>query len=187
MIKSLDDQDFRKRMERLERHIQEVERYADPEARAHTKEIVRTLLAMHAVGLERILEHVAGTGETGLSIIDALARDDLVGSLLLLYGLHPLDIETRVRHALDKVRPYLRFHGGSVELLGIADGVVRLRMETRCDGSPSSAIPLKRAIEEAVYEKAPDVTAIEVEEVEEQLPAANGQGQARVALPLVRG
>ena len=49
--------------------------------------------------------------------------NDLV-TVLLLYGLHPHPIETRVRQALDKVRPYLDSHGGNVELLSVNDGVV---------------------------------------------------------------
>ena len=96
------------------------------------------------------------------------------GCILLLHGLHPLDLETRVRQALDKVRPLLRSHGGNVELLGLAGGVARLRMLGSCDGCPSSAMTLKTAIEEAIYEKAPDVTAIEVDGT-----ATNGHVRAR--------
>ena len=93
-----------------------------------------------------------------------------MSSLLLLYGLHPLDLEARVQQALEKVRPLLRSHGGNVELLGIADGVVRLRMLGSCHGCPSSAMTLKNAIEEAIYAAAPDATAIEVEGVAEPPP-----------------
>jgi Fe-S cluster biogenesis protein NfuA len=179
-----EDQQFRKRIHRLETLIQEVEHFKDPEARVHTREIVQSLLDMHSVGLEKVLDHVAEAGEVGHSIIDGLARDELVGSLLLLYGLHPLDIETRVRQALDKVGPQLRSHGGSVELLGIADGLVRLRMLGSCEGCPSSAVTLKMSIEEAIYEKAPDVTAIVVEGITEQLAVTTGL--ERFALPLLQ-
>ena len=41
----------------------------------------------------------------------------------------PGDLETRVREALDEVRPYMESHGGDVELLGIEDGVARLRLD----------------------------------------------------------
>jgi nitrite reductase/ring-hydroxylating ferredoxin subunit len=60
-----------------------------------------------------------------------------------------------------------------VELLGLEDGVVRLRMQGSCDGCPSSAMTLKLAIEEAIYEAAPDITGIEVEGVVEQ-PSPKG-------------
>ena len=73
-----------------------------------------------------------------------------MGGLLLLHGLHPLDLEARVRQALDKVRPYLRSHGGNVELLGVDEGVVRLRLEGSCHGCPSSAATMRQTIEEAI-------------------------------------
>jgi len=117
-------------------------------------------------------------------LIDALVEDDLIASILLLHGLHPIDLETRVRQALEKVRPLLRSHGGNVELLGCSGGVVRLRMLGSCDGCPSSAMTLRHAIEAAIYEKAPDVTGIELDK-----PATNGQvakdGLARIALPIL--
>ena len=62
-----------------------------------------------------------------------------------------------MRGALDEVRPYLASHGGDVELLGVEDGVVRLRLEGSCNGCPSSAMTLKLAIEEAIARAAPDV------------------------------
>jgi Fe-S cluster biogenesis protein NfuA len=83
----------------------------------------------------------------------------------LLYGLHPLHLETRVSQALDQVRPYLHRHKGDVVLMGVIDGVVHLRMQGSCHGCPSSAMTLKNAIEEAIYAAAPDVAAIEVEGV----------------------
>ena len=74
-----------------------------------------------------------------------------------------------MRQALDKVRPLFALSRGNVELLGLSGGVVRLRMLGSCDGCPSSAMTLKHAIEAAIYEKAPDVTGIEVDQ-----PATNG-------------
>jgi Fe-S cluster biogenesis protein NfuA len=65
--------------------------------------------------------------------------------------------------ALEKVKPHLASHGGGVELLGITDGVVRLRLHGTCKGCPSSAETLKLAIEAAIYAAAPDVVSIEAE------------------------
>ncbi|MGI9168241.1 MAG: NifU family protein [Pyrinomonadaceae bacterium] len=136
-------------------------------------ETVQALMEFHGAGLERLMKIVAEAGDAGYAVFDNFARDDLVGSLLLLYGLHPLPLETRVTKALDKVRPYLDSHGGNVELLGIADGVDRLRMQGSCKSCPSSAMTLKLAIEEGIYAAAPDVVAIEAEGVAEQ-PSATG-------------
>ena len=69
--------------------------------------------------------------------------------------------------------PYLKSHGGNVELVAIDGvGVVRLRMQGSCHGCPSSAVTLKLAIEQAIHEAAPDVSAILVEGQAEPHPAA---------------
>ena len=160
-------------MEQVEGLIRRIENLPDPTARAAALALVQALMEFHGAGLERLMEIVAEAGDSGYAVFDNFAADDLVGSLLLLYGLHPLPIETRVTKALEKVRPYLDSHGGNVELLAITDGVVRLRMQGSCKSCPSSAMTLKLAIEEAIYAAAPDVVAIEAEGVAEQ-PSATG-------------
>jgi len=157
------DNDFRGRMGRIETLIEEIERFADPAAQAQAREIVQALLDFHGAALDNLLGHVAAAGTPGRTILEAMARDDLVSSLLLLYGLHPHDLDARVARALDRVRPQLHSHGGDVELLGLDGGVVRLRMQGSCHGCPSSAATLRQTIEAAIYDAAPDVAAIEVE------------------------
>lgn len=160
-------------MEQVEGLVRKIENLPDAAARATALELVQALMEFHGAGLERLMEIVAEAGEPAYAVFDNFAADDLVGSLLLLYGLHPLTLDERVTKALDKVRPYLDSHGGNVEVLGITDGVVRLRMQGSCKSCPSSAMTLKLAIEEAVYAAAPDVVAIEAEGVAEE-PVATG-------------
>jgi Fe-S cluster biogenesis protein NfuA len=184
MASSTDDREFRKRIERVESLIREVEQFSDPEVRARTEDILRAVIELHGVALDRVLEKLADAGEMGAQLIDSLAEDHVVASVLLLHGLHPLDLETRVRQALEKVRPQLRSHGGNVELVGLAGGVARLRMLGHCDGCPSSAMTLKLAIEQAILDSAPDVTAIEVDGVATNGHAAPDSG-VRFALPIL--
>jgi Fe-S cluster biogenesis protein NfuA len=176
---------FRTQLERLDRLIRGLDRLADPAARTQAREALQALLEVHGSALDRLLEHVVSVGPVGHDIIDACGRDDVVGGLLLLHGLHPHDVETRVRQALDSVRPYLRSHGGNVELVGVDGAIVRLRLIGSCDGCPSSAVTMQQTIEQAVYGRAPEVTAIEVEGLAEHLPAMPEDGTARVALPMV--
>jgi Fe-S cluster biogenesis protein NfuA len=164
-VSKAQDPEARRRLEHLETLIHNLERLPDPAARDQARELVRTLLDFHGAAVSKLLDRIAALGEPGHALIDSLAGDEMVSSLLLLYGLHPLDLETRVGQALDQVRPYLRTHHGDVELVGVADGVVRLRMRGSCHGCPSSAMTLKNSIEEAIYAAAPDVAAIEVEGV----------------------
>jgi Fe-S cluster biogenesis protein NfuA len=182
MTDTLDGREFQAQMQRLDALLKGVERFTDPAAKAQVRALVRAVLDLHGAGLERLLRHVQAAGEAGGAILDACAGDDVVSGLLLLHGLHPLPVEERVRRALDDVRPYLRSHGGNVELLGVSDGVVRLRLEGSCHGCPSSALTMKQTIEEAILARAPDMMAVEVEGVAEGAPA---DGAVRVALPVL--
>jgi Fe-S cluster biogenesis protein NfuA len=187
-----DNGELRKQMQRVERLLKEMEQVADPEVRERARLIVQGLMDLHGAALEAILGHIAESPRAGPAIIQSLAADGLVASVLLLYGLHPSDIETRVGQALEQARPLLKSHGGNVELIGLVDGVVRLRLQGSCHGCPSSAATLKNAIEEAIYSLAPDVNGIELEGEIEQAPH-NGNGmpgeavRGRIALPVMQG
>jgi Fe-S cluster biogenesis protein NfuA/nitrite reductase/ring-hydroxylating ferredoxin subunit len=133
-------------------------------ARERSEELVRLVADLYGAGLGRILDIVHDQGRLDGPVLDALAADDLVASLLLVHGLHPYDVETRIERALDEVRPYLGTHGGDVELLGVTEaGVVRLRLLGSCDGCASSSVTLKLAVEGAVEAAAPEITGIEVD------------------------
>lgn len=133
-------------------------------ARERAEELVRVVADLYGAGLERVLDIVYDCGRLDGEVLDALAADRLVAGLLLVHGLHPYDVATRVEKALTDVRPYLGSHGGDVELLGVSDeGVVRLRLLGSCDGCPSSSVTLKLAVEGAVQAAAPEITGIEVE------------------------
>src|SRR5215210_888790 len=153
----------------LQERVARIETLKDPNARSKAAEVVGVLLDLYGDGLARMMEVVA-EGEERERNFEAFARDELVSHLLLLHGLHPLDVEARVVGALEEVRPYLHSHGGNVELLGIEGGVVRVRMEGSCDGCPSSAMTLKLAIEEAVLKAAPDLEGVEAEGMAEEPP-----------------
>jgi len=159
-------------MKEVEGLIHRIEDLPDPAARNTALELAQVLMDFHGASLERLMEIVANAGESDEAVFDNFAADELVGNLLLLHGLHPVPLELRVTKALDKVRPALDSHGGSVVLLGISEGVVRLRLQGSCKACPSSAMTLQRTIEEAIYAGAPDVVAIETEGAEVQQSAA---------------
>jgi Fe-S cluster biogenesis protein NfuA len=157
--------ELKKNLARVESLIHEAEKLGDPQLRGQIQELVGHLLEFHGEALAKMVEDVAELGVPGQALMEAWSHDELVSSLLLLYDLHPVDTETRVRAALEQVRPYLKSHSGNVEFLGLADGVVHLRLEGHCHGCPSSTITLRTTIEKAIYEAAPDVAGIEVEGV----------------------
>ena len=117
---------------------------------------------MHGEGLERMLEAMDDEAR------GRMAEDGLVGSLLLIHGLYPIPLEQRVQEGLDRVRPYMESHGGNVELLGIEDGMARLRLTGSCDGCAASASTLELAVERELQEAAPDLMGMAVEGAVEQ-------------------
>jgi Fe-S cluster biogenesis protein NfuA len=163
-----DGKDFRQDIQRIGGLVQEIESIADPAIRATTKDLVQSLMDLHGAALEKALEIVAETGETGMSIIDRLGRDSLVSSVLILYGLHPEDLESRVVKAVDRVRQQLRKQGCEVELLGVNDGAIRMRVETGSHTCGSTAKTVQATLEAAMYDAAPDLTSLVIEGLEEK-------------------
>jgi Fe-S cluster biogenesis protein NfuA/nitrite reductase/ring-hydroxylating ferredoxin subunit len=147
---------------RVEALLEELEGLPDTVARSKAIEVLQALLDLYGQGLERIVDVVAEHDLDG-AMSESLAGDELASHLLLLHGLHPVPVDQRVRAALEGVRPYLESHGGNVELIGVDDGVARLRLEGSCSGCPSSAMTLKLAIEKAIHEAAPDVDEVVAE------------------------
>jgi Fe-S cluster biogenesis protein NfuA/nitrite reductase/ring-hydroxylating ferredoxin subunit len=128
------------------------------------EELVGLLVGLYGDGLAQILTVLADQGPPGAAMIDVLADDPTVESLLLLHGLHPLGVDARIQRALDRVRPYLGSHAGGVEYVGVdEEGVARLRLEGSCNGCPSSTVTVELAITGAVRDAAPEVTEVIVE------------------------
>jgi Fe-S cluster biogenesis protein NfuA/nitrite reductase/ring-hydroxylating ferredoxin subunit len=138
---------------------------ADGRAGAAAEELVTLLVGLYGDGLARIVAALHDNGAAGSAVLDTLTEDPLVENLLLLHGLHPLDVDARIQRALDRVRPYLGSHAGGVHYIGVTDGVAHLQLEGNCDGCPSSTVTVQLAIEGAVQDAAPEVTGIVVEGV----------------------
>lgn len=172
-------------VERVQELLGSLDAIADPVAQQRVQELIGTVLELYGAGLERILGIVSDAGDDALPIRQALLDDGVVSSLLLIHGLYPISLEERVVEALDSVRPFLASHGGNVELLGVDEGVARLRLEGSCNGCPASAATLESALKEAIDATAPDLLGLEVEGVvglEEEAGEPNGG----LSLPVVQ-
>jgi Fe-S cluster biogenesis protein NfuA len=167
-VSSANHNDVRQNIQRVGGLVQEIESIADPAIRAATKDLVQSLMDLHGAALERALDIVSEAGEPGMNIIDRLGRDPLVSAVLVLYGLHPENIDSRVARALDRVRPQLRKHGCEVELVSVHDGAIRLRVETGSHTCGSTAKTLQSMLEEAMYDAAPDLASLSIEGFEEK-------------------
>jgi Fe-S cluster biogenesis protein NfuA len=167
-----DEKDFQTRIQRIAGLVQELDSVADPASRAASKELVQLLMDLHGVGLNRMLEVIFRSGESGAQLIDKLGRDPLVSSLLVLYGLHPDDLPARVLKAIEQVKPKLRKMGCEVELQSLQEGDVQIRATLEGHTCGSTATTARATIEDALYAAAPDITSLSVNGLE--AAAANG-------------
>ncbi len=134
--------DFHLETERIEKLAAKLENAGDPETRAAALDLVQSVIELHGAALGRMIESFSRTVEGQRALSEALS-DEMVASMLLLHGLHPDDIETRVLRGIEKVRPYLQSHGGDVELASVRDGIVRLVLRGTCGSCPSSSLTIE--------------------------------------------
>jgi hypothetical protein len=87
--------DLRTVGDRVDGLLTELRALTDASVSSKTEEVVRLLVELYGGALERVLEVVAEQ-PGGLDTIDRLAEDELVASLMILHGLHPLAVEERV-------------------------------------------------------------------------------------------
>jgi Fe-S cluster biogenesis protein NfuA len=153
-------------IQRIASLVERLESCGDPSLRALARELVESIMALHGAGLERILEIAASSGEVGEQLIQQCGCDELVSSLLLLYGLHPDDLRTRVEHALEKSNAFLESHAAHAELMSISnDGAVRVHLHHKPNGGCGSAWgSLRATLETALQDAAPEALAIIVDE-----------------------
>ena len=84
-------------LQRIQQLTDELERVSDPNARAVGEQLVAAVIDMHGEGLQRIFEALEEEGAATAAVRERLTGDGVVASLMLIHGLYPVDLETRVR------------------------------------------------------------------------------------------
>lgn len=124
----------------------------DPASRDLAQEAIRLLMQLYGEGMARIVEALGGEAA------ERLTGDKLVASLLLLHGLHPVPLETRIQEALQRVERRL---DGARLAADVSPDFVRVRVEW--NGGAAPPVALSAMIERAIAESAPDAGRVEME------------------------
>ncbi|MFJ3981659.1 hypothetical protein [Streptomyces fungicidicus] len=124
------------------------------------EELVRVLMEFYGAAFARAMDLFRHRPDRpAREAVAALLRDELVGGLLVLHGLHPEDAPARIAHALDALPR-------SVESTGFdpATGELRLRLlgSGGC-GCGDSREAVEQAARDTLACFAPEVTAVTVE------------------------
>ena len=67
----------------------------------------------------------------------------------------------QVEGVLDMLRPFMQADGGDVELVGIDDGIVKVRLQGACGTCPSSTVTLRMGIEAQLKQRVAGVVGVE--------------------------
>ena len=70
-------------------------------------------------------------------------------------------IEDRVQKAIQELRPNLQADGGDIELLGVENGVVKVKLKGACAGCPMSTMTIQWGVENFLKKKIPGIVKVE--------------------------
>jgi Fe-S cluster biogenesis protein NfuA len=157
----MNNNEFQVHTEKIEKLVQRVTQFPDGEASTAALDLLQSLMDLHGAAIGRFSEMLSGS-EAGRASLARLSSDPLICGLLVLYGVHPHSFEERVVSAIEKADHLLVKKGGHVELLGIAENVVRVKIRAG-QGCGSSAETLKNMVDQSILETAPETLEIVAE------------------------
>jgi hypothetical protein len=155
----------------MEALLDRLVRLGDPAVREDARALVRLLMGLHGEALARLVEITRRSGHQDL--LDAWKADEQVNGLLLLHGLHPDELTSRVRQALAEIAPVAAFLRVEMVVDAVREEEVRLTLNAAPDVPPAALAELRERIEAAVAGAAPEVQAVRFD------------GGRRVGLPLL--
>jgi hypothetical protein len=165
------DQELAEANARIEQLLHEFGAHSDEDVGAGVHELVRLLSGLYGAGLGRALTLIGAHPQGGAAVVARLGEDPLVGALLALHDLHPLDLPQRVAGAVERVRSFAAMRGASVTLVEATADVARLRIDIATPTGSAAADDIALALHEAIGRMAPDVRHVRIDRSDMQ-PAA---------------
>ncbi len=145
------------------------------EQQRNTVEALRHAVeALHREAFARLIRTIRDEPAAAGRLREA-ASDEVVYAVLRQMEILKPSLDERLQQALDSVRPYLREHGGDVELVSVEPpDTVTIQLTGACDGCPASGLTLSAGVEKAIREHCPEITEIR------KASGHNAPGSARV-------
>jgi Fe-S cluster biogenesis protein NfuA len=70
-------------------------------------------------------------------------------------------LKEKVQKAIAEIRPNLQADGGDIELVGVEDRIVKVRLKGACAGCPMSTMTVQWGVENFLKKKIPEVAKVE--------------------------
>ena len=136
----------------------------DEDIRRRAEDLVDARGAFLAAGVREMVRRLK-EDERSRPVLFDLVDDPLIYSVLLELGVVRADVVTRVARALERVKPYVRSHGGDVEIVRVEatdEGqVAHIRFHGSCSGCSMSAATLQEGVQESIRSAVPEVVRVE--------------------------
>ncbi|MBE3562928.1 MAG: NifU family protein [Hydrogenibacillus schlegelii] len=155
---SVQEEDFERLALRVDEAVAALKNLPE-DARTKAMELKKAIERFHAFALRRLVRRLRGH-EAGKALLYEAIEDPAIYALFLMHGIIKPDLATRVAVVLEEVRPYLRSHGGDVELVKVEGEIAYVRLHGACSGCSLSALTLKNAVEEAIRARVPEIAQV---------------------------
>jgi nitrite reductase/ring-hydroxylating ferredoxin subunit/Fe-S cluster biogenesis protein NfuA len=154
-MKVQQEEDFQALAERVDRVLDSIKGLPE-DARMKAMELKKAIEAFHEHALRKLVRMFRET-DAGKELLLKAVEDPSIYAMFLMHGIIKQDMFTRVAAALEEVRPYMRSHGGDVELVKVEEKTVYVRLQGACSGCSLSAVTLKNGVEEAIKARIPEI------------------------------
>lgn len=71
-----------------------------------------------------------------------------------------MDTNEKIAKVIANVKQTLQYDGGDIQLIGVEDGVVKVKLLGACAGCPMSQMTLKNFVEAAIKKEVPGIKAV---------------------------
>jgi hypothetical protein len=147
-------------LRRVETLIANLDALPETRAREGARELLEAVVELHGVALARMVASVA-CSDCGEALAEVFAADEQVSAVLLLHDLHPVEPERRAAAAIEAMASGLRVRGAEARLIEVRDGVACVLLAMP-GASREEAAVVRREIEDALVEAAPDLEEVAV-------------------------
>ena len=160
MTSDLPDQNLDLLAQRVDQLIHEID-HLEEGPRNKALELKKAIEAFHKVGLTKIIQRLK-LDPRGKELLFELVDEPGVFALFSMHGLIRADVNTLAARVLEGVRPYMRSHGGDVELVKVEGDTAFVKLHGACEGCSLSAVTLRESVEETLTTQLPQIQRVEV-------------------------
>lgn len=132
----------------------------DEDIRRKAEKLVESREAFLAAGVREMVKRLK-TDPRSKPVLFELVDDPLVYAVLMELGIVKPDVTTRVARAMERVKPYVKSHGGDIELVKVEGDTAFVRLHGSCSGCSMSADTLRDGVGEAITSIVPEITRVE--------------------------